>query len=261
MKKLKVSKAYFIICLILFNTVFLFNTSISSASNKTDIRVILNNTPLVFGTNANDPQPYIKDGRTLVPFRKIFEALGMDITWDGDTKTVYAKNATTNLVIMIGRSFAYVNGFKKDLDVPAEIKDGRTFVPLRFVGESCGAEVLWDGGTRTVSISYSNQKYALGQEASYKDIKFSIDKIEEKIDEEQIIVYGKINSKDRRLLIEIGDNSNKSHFGVTEIYGSEDGIYNYMAIVSVKKSFVPKYVFVNIYNEENKLIKIAEYTY
>jgi len=33
-------------------------------------------------TSANDPAPYIKEGRTLIPFRRIFEALGMDVGWD-----------------------------------------------------------------------------------------------------------------------------------------------------------------------------------
>jgi hypothetical protein len=38
-----------------------------------------------------------------------------------------------------------------NLDVPPEIRDGRTFVPLRFVGEALGADVFWDGATQQVT--------------------------------------------------------------------------------------------------------------
>ena len=38
------------------------------------------------------------------------------------------------------------------LDVPAEITNGRTFVPVRFFGEALGMNVDWDGYTKTVII-------------------------------------------------------------------------------------------------------------
>ena len=35
------------------------------------------------------------------------------------------------------------------------IRNGRTFVPVRYVSEALGAEVFWDGGTRSVTVTYT----------------------------------------------------------------------------------------------------------
>jgi len=41
--------------------------------------------------------------------------------------------------LVIGDTKAYVNGEAKTLDVPAMLVEGRTMVPLRFIGESLEA--------------------------------------------------------------------------------------------------------------------------
>jgi len=48
----------------------------------------------------------------MVPFRAIFEALGVDISWNGVNRTILATNDTTEIYIEIGKAFAYVNGYK-----------------------------------------------------------------------------------------------------------------------------------------------------
>jgi hypothetical protein len=45
-----------------------------------------------------------------------------------------------------------VNGERVPLDVPAQVIAGHTMVPLRFLSEALGANVGWDGRTRTVEI-------------------------------------------------------------------------------------------------------------
>ena len=47
---------------------------------------------------------------------------------------------------------AYVNGEAKTLDAAPVIKNDRTMLPVRFVAENLGAEVLWDAATQTVTI-------------------------------------------------------------------------------------------------------------
>ena len=84
----------------------------------------------------------------MVPFRALFEAVGAHVAWDGDTKTVVALDIdgdnVTSIVLQIGSDVAFVNDEKIKLDAPPEIKDDFTFVPLRFVMESLGADVDWD---------------------------------------------------------------------------------------------------------------------
>jgi hypothetical protein len=40
------------------------------------------------------------------------------------------------------------------MDVPPFIRDGRTFVPLRAIGEALGDDVNWDNDTRTASVTF-----------------------------------------------------------------------------------------------------------
>lgn len=47
---------------------------------------------------------------------------------------------------------ATVNGKAVSIDAPAKIRNGRTFVPLRFLAEYSGAEVTWNQSTSSVSI-------------------------------------------------------------------------------------------------------------
>ncbi|MCR3955315.1 MAG: copper amine oxidase N-terminal domain-containing protein [Gudongella sp.] len=112
-----------------------------------DIKIILDDQPLV-----TDVSPIIVNGRTLLPLRSILEALGATVEWDSTTRTVTATKDSTTIQLVIDSSTAIVNGTPQTLDVPAQIKNGRTLVPLRFLAETFGATVLWDGVTRTITI-------------------------------------------------------------------------------------------------------------
>lgn len=100
----------------------------------------------------SDVPPYVKEGRTLAPIRAILETLGMTVSWDGATQTATAVKADITISVTINSNIAIVNGVQKTLDVPAEITNGRTFVPVRFFGEALGMTVDWDGYTKTVII-------------------------------------------------------------------------------------------------------------
>lgn len=116
---------------------------------KKSIRVTLNGEELEF----TDCEPIIQNGRVLVPFRAIFTALGADIEWNNDTKTVTSVKNDTTVKMTIGESVMYKNGTAEEIDVPAQIiNGGRTVVPVRVVAKSFGAEVDWDDNTQTVII-------------------------------------------------------------------------------------------------------------
>lgn len=91
-----------------------------------------------------DVQPQIIDGRTMVPVRGIFEALNAIVDWDGSTQTVIAKKDNTIIRITINQKSFTKNNESKKLDVPAQIINGRTLVPVRAIGESFDCTVLWD---------------------------------------------------------------------------------------------------------------------
>jgi hypothetical protein len=125
-----------------------------------------------------DVPPVIKGGRTLIPVRAVVNALGADVDWDPETRTVTitkemtssitdeevmnedttaeaaSEDGATKMVIQlqIDSNIAIVNGEEVTLDTAAEITDSRTIVPLRFIAETFGLKVDWDGESGTVII-------------------------------------------------------------------------------------------------------------
>ena len=97
--------------------------------------------------------PRIIDDRTMVPLRAIFEALDTEVEWIHETRTIIATRGENCIELVVDETEAQVNNEIVPLDVPATIIDGRTLVPVRFIAESTGQEVGWDGRTRTVDIT------------------------------------------------------------------------------------------------------------
>ena len=134
------------ISLILFFVITLFPAVVFAGD---EIRVTIDGREVDFPAQP----PVIVDGRTLVPMRGVFEALGFDVDWNQDTRTVSLTNAGHNVVISIGSSVFTANGTEHILDVPAEIIGGSTMLPIRAVLESVGYELEWDEATRTIAVT------------------------------------------------------------------------------------------------------------
>jgi len=118
------------------------------APHAPEIKVLVNGTALTF-----DQPPIIENGRTLVPLRAIFEALGATVEWEQSTQTVTAVRGDTTIILKIGDAFLTKDGARIALDVPGKLVGGRTLVPARAIAESFGAAVGWDQATRTVTIT------------------------------------------------------------------------------------------------------------
>lgn len=111
------------------------------------IKVFINNSLIIF-----DVSPILYRGCCLVPARGVFESLGAKVCWDGVKKEVTIKKEKLNLVLSIYQNYAFVNGVKVPLNVPARLVDGRTMIPLRFISEAMGAKVEWDKQNNLVRI-------------------------------------------------------------------------------------------------------------
>lgn len=99
-----------------------------------------------------DQKAMIKDSRTLVPARGVFESLGATVGWNDATQTATVQKGTTFVQIPVGQSYITVNDVKKELDVPAQLIGDRTMIPVRAVAEAFSCTVDWDDETYTVSI-------------------------------------------------------------------------------------------------------------
>ena len=104
-------------------------------------------------TKTMDVAPIIANSRTMLPVRYVAEALGATIAWDGATSTATITTADTEVRITVGASEAVVNGKAVTLDSPAFIENSRTYMPVRFVAETLGGAVAWDGATSTATIT------------------------------------------------------------------------------------------------------------
>ena len=100
-----------------------------------------------------DVPPIIENNRVLVPMRKIFETLGAEINWNGETKTITATTPQRLLSMQIGNNKMQLNGENRELDTAPEILFDRTLVPVRAVCESLDATVEWNEETQTVVIN------------------------------------------------------------------------------------------------------------
>lgn len=89
-------------------------------------------------TQTYNQPPVIKSGSTLVPLRGIFESLGASVFYDASTKKIHATKGSTVVELQLGKKEALVNGKKVTLSVAAEVMNGSTMVPLRFISESLG---------------------------------------------------------------------------------------------------------------------------
>ena len=127
-------------------TSYLTDNSVNSG-----IHVFYNGKRISFHSYAQNPE--ILEGRTLVPLRSIFEAMGADVEWDGATSTAIAKRENVEVKITIGANEIYKNGKAIPVDVPAMLLNSRTMVPARVIAEAFGADVQWNGNGRSVFIT------------------------------------------------------------------------------------------------------------
>ena len=102
--------------------------SAPAAYAEKDINVYLNGSRLSF-----DRQPVIVNDRTYVPVRGIFEAIGMEVEWDDESKTAYAYGSGADITLPVNSGEMYVNGECIKLDNAPFIMDGRILVPLRAI--------------------------------------------------------------------------------------------------------------------------------
>ncbi len=134
-----------LVCLLVFT--FIFSSVSTQTLAQNDITVLVDGNEVQF-----DVPPVINNGRTLVPVRAIFEAMGAKVTWDDATKTVHSNMNDTKISLKIDDNVLSKNGESIALDVPARLIKDTTMVPVRAISEAYGCYVFWNDKTRTVVV-------------------------------------------------------------------------------------------------------------
>lgn len=118
-----------------------------SAPQLPPIKVYVNGNLISF-----DITPISVNGCSLVPLRSILENMGATITWDDNSQTITVRKAATTITLTIGSHTPSINGQTTNMDVPSQLVNGRTFVPLRFIVDALGCKTTWEGEKRAIYI-------------------------------------------------------------------------------------------------------------
>ena len=87
-----------------------------------------------------DP-PVIRNGRTLLPAKILFETMGGTVSWNNDLRETTIELNDTVVQLRIDNPVALVDGVEMTMDVPPTIINSRTYVPVNFAATNLGCEV------------------------------------------------------------------------------------------------------------------------
>lgn len=137
----------------------------SYGMDKVDI--VVNGTPI-----KTDTLPYVYDGTTFVPVRVVSEALQAKVLWEVWNANVKIQSGDISIELPVGKNYGIVDGEKVQLRYGSHIVNNRTFVPVRFIAESLGAQVYWDSTENDVHITKADVQVPedmIQQETSYTE--------------------------------------------------------------------------------------------
>jgi len=135
----------------ILTVIFVISLLTSTVTAEMPLRIVVNGDKVLFP----DAQPFIdENGRTQVPVRFVSEALGADVSWNGEEKKVTVDLNSRNVALTIDSKNYQINNQNYQMDTVALLLSSRTFVPIRFVSEALGANVVWDQATRSVYIKF-----------------------------------------------------------------------------------------------------------
>ncbi len=130
-----------------FYTKSLSNYGVMVSDKLTKIKLTIGNNDLTINgeTKRSDVAPIIMNDRTMLPLRVLAEALGAEVGWDDNTKTVTMVLDGKTINLKIGDPSISTEG-------ACVILNERTMAPVSYVSVLFGANVLWDDNTKSVTI-------------------------------------------------------------------------------------------------------------
>ncbi|MCM3129593.1 stalk domain-containing protein [Paenibacillus provencensis] len=146
----------------------------ANAASASQVKIMLDNYPLPFPV-----EPVVISGTTMVPFRAISEALGINVIWNQKAKKITASKLSDGIKktveLTLGSKTAKVNGQNAALTLAPRTINNTTMIPLSFFSQQFGAGVGWNQASKTVFIiSPREEMYTLGYYAlrSFDEISY-----------------------------------------------------------------------------------------
>lgn len=128
-------------------------TNIHPAAAETGrIEIVWNGEPLTM-----QHEPLVRDGRVYMPLRELSGHIDGAAVWDARTKTVTVQTADRLVTMKLGAKRATVNGKQAALDAAPVVRQGVTYVPLRFVTEALGMDISWNAKQKSVGVNHDKR--------------------------------------------------------------------------------------------------------
>lgn len=183
--------------------------------------------------------PQIIDGRTMVPVRAIFEAVGAEVSWDSNTKTVTGIKGDTTVEMTVDSRTEFINDEAVEMDAAPIVTEGRTLAPARYVAEAFGCSVEWDAENKAVNIDVKNSDVPETDTETTTEV--TTETVTEAVDNEYISFFTEKSKKPAAI-----DTNKIKDDGLVMLY--EDARYNF------EQQALPQYLFENS-DEMAELIK------
>ena len=223
-------------------SILALSSNITSAAPST-VKVMINDKPLV-----TDTQAIIRNNRTMVPFRAVFESLGAkNISGDEPTQSIVGSDGIITIKLVIGSYDIDVNGKISTMDTPPMIINSRTMIPLSAVSNALGAKVTWDAKKYVASVVKPIQTAS----NNYNSEIFPIsDDVAENIN--KTIDAG--NTTQNNTTQNVSSNSESNFDNISTVSESNTQIQGYYAMEDLKRN---KYVL-NLKNDgKSEMINIS----
>lgn len=144
-------------------------------------------------------------------------------SYSSDDVQNYSADSLGVTELWLNKPNGLVNNTKKTLDVSPFLKDGRTMVPLRFIGESAGADVKWSDAEQKITITLDGNTIVLWigkSEAKINNNTVSLDVPAMKYNNRTVVPL-RFVSENLKLKVDFNGNTNKITITNNKTKGSQ----------------------------------------
>ncbi len=138
------------------------NKSLPVSAKKEIVRLVIGSSALEQSANGQthrsnmDAVPFIQNGRTMLPLRKIAELFGLTVQWNHPQKTVRLTGEGKEILILKSRQAIIVNGEEVPSEVLPVLKNERTYLSVSDIAKALGLEqgkqILWDDQSKEITL-------------------------------------------------------------------------------------------------------------
>ncbi|CAG7644205.1 hypothetical protein PAESOLCIP111_04649 [Paenibacillus solanacearum] len=124
-----------------------------------DVKVQVNDSLVQFP----DAQPFLDENHKLrVPARAVADKLGVQVDWEpaGAQVKVTLNNGKKSVSLTTGDNHMVIDGKSTDIATPAELIDGKVYVPFRMLSDTFGYISQWDNSNRIAILGTDGKYYA-----------------------------------------------------------------------------------------------------